>query len=246
MGPPANELLQNFGHVRREPKWSFNSRPLSKLEPSPGPHVPVDVHRDAHGKFIRNPAFSFGKVGYRDRDRPASAPGPGEYKASDAVRPRPPSWGFGSTRRSGGRDFGHTTPGPGDYVPGSGTPGRGLGNSRGPKWHASRNGEALRPETPGPCHYRPASPGGPTRATWWGHAPTMLSNDGPCSARGKGLGGVYGRPSSSGPGYTYNGIGSGPKWSMAPRRYDEEQTTPGRAVGANHRDLGGPWTQFGY
>lgn len=232
--PHPSQLLQNLGHVRREPKWSFNSRssevarePVaggteigsSRTAVGSGPNGYADTHRDSNGRYDRAPNFSMGVPmdGWVN-----SVPGPGEYTAGACTRPRNPSYSFGgSTPRSAWANGAHCSPGPNAYLQTAKTiVGNGLKYSMGckPDMGASR--------TPGPGAYKtyPVDRGS---HPWWGggtaeHRPTSCP-PGPGVYRYRNLMGA--------------GPASGPKWSLGTRRDVVLKPTA---------EAPGPFTHLGY
>lgn len=237
--PKPNQLLQNLGHVRREPKWSFNSRNNevahestaggmqvggSRAAVGSGPNGYADTHRDTNGKYDRGPHFSFG--GIMDENgrplpgvRPKSAPGPGAYRSGDRTKPRNPSYSFGSTPRSAWANGAHCSPGPNAYPQKANTiVGGGLKYSMGGK--PDTVGAS---KTPGPGAYK-ARPVDRGSHPWWGHGATRV------------------RPTSAPPGpgaYRKKNLmgDNGPKWSHGIKR--EEALRPSA-------EIQGPFTHLGY
>lgn len=216
--PNRHELYTQLAAHTTAPKWSFNSRhhtdaPLTEGQ---GLHAPVDTHRDTHAKYDRQPKCVFHPP--HNPLRPTSAPGPGRYGQSDYCKPRPPAYGFGSSRRGSPESCGLDTdsPGPGVYAP---------------KLQASqaymhlmtpRRDPPSRSSTPGPSTYRPREASGSSAPRW-----KDSSGRRPHSAAARCDG------SLAGPGT----FGGGPKYSVGARRNEEPQGT---------RRLGGPYTNFGY
>lgn len=103
----CEEMLCQLSTVRKFPKWSFGTRPKSARHPGgTGPETLHDKYRDAHGKFRREPGYSFPPP---PRERPSSAPPGGHINFK--LRPGTPQYSFGRTKR-GGPDPKTDGPGP--------------------------------------------------------------------------------------------------------------------------------------
>jgi len=227
-GPQDKHLITQHSHVGKAPKWSFHGQLESPPAKSdvPGPYGPVDPNRDSHGKYSRDPAFSFkGSSGATSRIKSAWNPGPTAFE--DKTASRAPSYGFSSSKRgSRGGCLGSSepsseaSPGPGAY----------LCNSKegGPKY-------SMAPRLDGP-HRVTAGPGAAFR--WPECAPNTTPRF------------PVGRPSSSRRPRSAGRVGPGPA-AYPPRSMIG--SAPSYSLGARpkeflheKRELGGPFTTFGY
>lgn len=210
-----------------------------------GPQGVLDVHGDAYGKFSRGPSYGFGPSDTNKPRRSHSQPGPGAYGFDvEKVRPRNPSWGFGSTKRSAWAEGSAASPGPSHYLPtrpgkdlGSSGPayslgvrrGGGMGGGGGGGAGGAGGGAGSRYGTPGPGEYRPNDTQ-PNTQPYWGSGDAGRPASCPISP-GPGQYG-YGDHASMGVG------GCGPKWSLGGRGNVMREELP--------RKLGGPFTHIGY
>lgn len=221
---PSDELMTVWSIYQQAPKWSFHGSAKGHMEPTGtpvGPHGLQDPHRDIHGKYSRDPAWSMPKsASDADIGRPRSAPvGPATYKIKTG--PSTPAWGFGSAGRPKFEGSGTCSPGPGVYMPN-----HDLLHRRGPGWSAGgRSASATcRDLRPGPGAYKLKSTLSAKGSDRW-----VASHASPGRRR----------PSSSpGPIRTHEDLG-GLRFSIGVRR----QETNG---GAGDAGLLGSRTQFGY
>eukprot|EP00931_Biecheleriopsis_adriatica_P095616 TRINITY_DN6920_c0_g1_i1.p1 TRINITY_DN6920_c0_g1~~TRINITY_DN6920_c0_g1_i1.p1 ORF type:complete len:257 (-),score=3.14 TRINITY_DN6920_c0_g1_i1:69-764(-) len=231
MGPPPHELLTVTSTMPKAPKWSFNSRPATahKMAGS-GPNACHDPHRDTHGRFKRDPAWSMGSQ--RRGGRPLSAssdqPGPGRYApCTDTLRQTAPSWGFGSTSRGGERWLfdGAVGPGPAAYAPNFAAARRSTPSYSTGARSSNRSGSC----GPGPAHYRPPRTTLDGKVGRWGTSRPQRPHSAPCTRRDTGPGPSYCPASTC--------SSEGPRYSLGVHR-----EVPDHAP----RKLCGPRTQFGY
>mmetsp|Transcript_52233 Transcript_52233/g.113790 ORF Transcript_52233/g.113790 Transcript_52233/m.113790 type:complete len:234 (-) Transcript_52233:94-795(-) len=172
--PRRQELMQINSKINREPHWHFGTRhPLEyhhgillKEGDRPAGYHPHDAHRDTHGRYKRDPAFSFGATAYGRPGTPESRPGPGDYRdiSLDKTGRKSPAWGFGSKgERRGVESLGGPGPGPGLYNT--------SGDMGGKKYSiAHKYSKAHRAPYPGPGQYWWPEDRG-ARVSRWGDAP---------------------------------------------------------------------------
>jgi len=153
----CEDIATRLGGVDKAPKWTMGKRgPYPKAKESPGPTRVDDVHRDANGKFKRDPGYSMGKAPI---PRPSSAP-PG-HQVNVPLKPTTPKYSFGGApRRSPKEDS--CGPGPGAYYV--------TKDFGGPKYSMPPRRGKTEWTGPGPGAYKQTLPKG-NQAVGWGNAP---------------------------------------------------------------------------
>lgn len=219
------QMMTSLSTVKTSPKWSFKGKSdYDRIQKTPGPGAYAATTEGY--KFNAPSRVVFG-TSHRESGRAGASPGPGQYSPDmgNTVRPRSPTFGFGSSRRAGpGGKI--STPGPGAYEHKS------RMGAEGAKYSVSaRRGENRANVTPGPGAYHPSD--------------TNLSQ---LEGTAKWSFGTSNRESANnrvtpGPGAyePATKLGRGPSYSMKPRR---ENRNPGSGPGPGSH--GGVITQFGY
>lgn len=113
---PMHPTLLGLSHVRRAPKWSFNSPRAAQSAMSsdaPGPGTYGVQSADATSQFTRGPNFSFGTAGRDVMSRP-KVPGPGAYTLVKEPGSSTHSWTM-SPRRNDAHSAKTDMPGPGTH-----------------------------------------------------------------------------------------------------------------------------------
>eukprot|EP00425_Heterocapsa_triquetra_P034031 CAMPEP_0195120096 /NCGR_PEP_ID=MMETSP0448-20130528/121043_1 /TAXON_ID=66468 /ORGANISM="Heterocapsa triquestra, Strain CCMP 448" /LENGTH=258 /DNA_ID=CAMNT_0040157487 /DNA_START=10 /DNA_END=783 /DNA_ORIENTATION=- len=254
--PRPEELLQKGHQVAYNPKWPFGSRaPLEKAQRDVArnaggiPHAVhiADVHGDAHGKYDREPSYSFGPRG-RSASTPSrrglevegcQSPGPGGYLPMHSqTMVSAPKCGFGSSQSKRGCSALLCSPfDPSNMYRGlKESPGPAVYDTRkvrdnGPKYTMGVRAPLTKKGTsnePAPGTYRPESaPGGKPKVSggnWGTGQPTRPQ-----------------RPKSAGPGpgVLHGNLGkSGPRYSIGARPMEPRPPSRGRKLGLNYTQFG--------
>lgn len=151
----CEDIATRLGGVDKAPKWTMGKRARDpKTDGTPGPGKPNDVHRDAFGKYKRDPGYSMGTPA---APRPSSAP-PG-YQVFVPLQPTTPKYSFGGARRGPPKED-SCGPGPGAYYVS-----KDIG---GPKYSMPPRRVKPQAPSPGPMGYNTE---GPKKGLWWGNAP---------------------------------------------------------------------------
>ncbi|CAE8611864.1 unnamed protein product [Polarella glacialis] len=184
---PMHPTLLGLSHIRRSPKWSFNSgREAAQTErrsaDAPGPGTYGVQSPDVTSRYRRGPVISFGTAG-RDVLTKTKVPGPGAYSAGKDAKDMGAtgqSWTM-SPRRNQSKSGTGETPGPGTHslrtILGDGPkytvskryddPNKHLGPGPGEYHQAQQTselpswgfGKSNRPDTVGAAHLATPGPG---------------------------------------------------------------------------------------